>query len=79
MTVYALMPVFNRLSMTKTAINCLRLQEFDDKLMIIVVDDGSTDGTQEYLDTQSDIVVLQGDGTLWWGGGYRLRISIYFG
>ena len=74
MTVHALMPVFNRLSMTKSAIDCLRRQEIDDRLIIIIVDDGSTDGTKEYLETQSDIIILLGNGNLWWGGAIDLGL-----
>lgn len=69
MTVYALMPVFNRLEMTRAMLDCLNQQVLDEPLRIVVVDDGSTDGTGEFLKGQADVTTLKGDGSLWWGGG----------
>ena len=68
MTVHALIPVFNRLVMTRNVLENLRRQELDEALTITVVDDGSTDGTAEFLRDLDDVVVLAGDGNLWWGG-----------
>ena len=68
MTVHVLMPVFNRLAMTQAMLTCLRAQQVDESLSIVVIDDGSTDGTGEFLKTHADVVVLRGDGSLWWGG-----------
>lgn len=74
MTVHVLLPVFNRLSATQTMLQCLRAQVIDVPLAIIVIDDGSTDGTGEFLREQSDVTVLQGNGALWWGGSIDLGI-----
>ena len=68
MTIHVLMPVFNRLAMTQGMLTCLRAQKVDESLSIIVIDDGSTDGTEEFLKSQADVTVLCGDGSLWWGG-----------
>lgn len=68
MTVYVLMPVFNRLAMTKSMLDCLRAQQTEESLSLIVIDDGSTDGTGDFLRAQPGVMVLHGDGTLWWGG-----------
>ncbi|MBY5815642.1 glycosyltransferase family 2 protein [Rhizobium leguminosarum] len=68
MIVYVLIPVFNRLEHTKRVVDSLRAQRIAKKLRIIVVNDGSTDETAEYLQSQGDIVELRGSGNLWWGG-----------
>ncbi len=40
---------------------------------IIVVDDGSSDGTGEWItDNKPDITLLRGDGSLWWSGSINL-------
>lgn len=74
MTVFALIPVFNRLEHTRTVLHSLRAQNRAEDLCVVVVDDGSTDGTAEYLRTQSDLVVLNGNGNLWWGGAIDLGL-----
>ena len=49
---------------------CLRAQKNVD-LRIVVVDDGSTDGTASFLAQQQDLAVLKGDGSLWWAGAMQ--------
>lgn len=73
MAVYALMPVFNRLALTRQAIDSLRQQRGVD-VRIVVIDDGSTDGTPDFLASQQDLIVLQGNGDLWWGGAMDLAM-----
>lgn len=75
MTVHVLIPVFNRLSMTKTIIEQLYDQCVDEDLRITVIDDGSSDGTAEYLKTQKDIRTITGNGNLWWGGAVGRGLS----
>jgi GT2 family glycosyltransferase len=42
-------------------------------LNIIIVDDASTDGTKKYLQNHfSDLTILNGDGSLFWGGAIKL-------
>lgn len=50
------MVTFNRLTLLKEAITALRVQTVALK-HIIVIDNGSTDGTAEWLDEQADLVV----------------------
>jgi GT2 family glycosyltransferase len=75
MTVYALIPVFNRLEATRRVLDCLHAQCSDEPIRVVVIDDGSTDGTGEFLATQRDLTVLKGDGRLWWGGAVQLGLS----
>jgi GT2 family glycosyltransferase len=72
-TVHVLIPVFNRLALTQAVMGCLR-QQRGVTLKVIVVDDGSSDGTADYLATQPDVHVLRGDGSLWWGGAMELGL-----
>jgi GT2 family glycosyltransferase len=43
-------------------------------LKIVVIDDGSTDGTESFLASQSDVLTVKGNGSLWWGGAIDLGI-----
>jgi GT2 family glycosyltransferase len=76
MTVHVLMPVFNRLAMTRQMIEDLRAQAVDELLHVVVVDDGSTDGTSEWLASQTDLSVVKGNGSLWWGGGINAGLAL---
>lgn len=75
MTVHVLIPVFNRLALTRRVLDCLHTQQVDEPLRLIVIDDGSTDGTAEFLASQQDITVLKGDGSLWWGGAIEAGLQ----
>jgi len=74
MTIHVVIPVFNRLAQTKALVECLRQQRLKATLRLLIVDDGSSDGTDQWLATQPDIQVLQGDGTLFWGGAVNLAL-----
>jgi glycosyltransferase involved in cell wall biosynthesis len=59
--VSVIIPTFNRLALLQETLESVRRQTFRD-FEIIVVDDGSTDGTGEWLKTRNDlIVVVQGN------------------
>lgn len=75
MTVHVLIPVFNRLPLTQRVLRCLHAQQLGEPLNLIVIDDGSTDGTADFLGSQQDLTVLKGDGSLWWGGAIELGLQ----
>ncbi|NJN24197.1 MAG: glycosyltransferase [Acaryochloridaceae cyanobacterium RL_2_7] len=57
MDVSIIIPTYNRLwSLPKTIKTC---QESEVSSEIIIIDDGSTDGTWEWLQQQSGLVILQ--------------------
>jgi GT2 family glycosyltransferase len=65
-TIYIVIPVHNRKEKTESCLKCLSRQSYTNSC-IIVIDDGSTDGTSEMINKQfPDVVVLKGDGNLWW-------------
>lgn len=74
-------PVFNALSFTE---RCLKHLEEKTSLAdahklaidIVLVDDGSTDGTAEWVSTHCpDVKLIPGDGNLWWSGGMNKGIQ----
>lgn len=76
MNIAIIIPVFNR---KEASLNCLRqlekLPHADADITVIVVDDGSTDGTSEAIaDAFSEVILLNGDGNLWWSGGINMGI-----
>ena len=58
MTFSVIIPTYNRLSLLRRTLESLFQQEFSD-YEIIVVDDGSTDGTHEYLQSLSNEKKIQ--------------------
>ena len=75
MTVNIIIPVFNRINETKKIISNLRVQNTDEKIKILIIDDGSNDGTSEWLNLQKDLFFLKGNGKLLWGGAINLGIN----
>ena len=67
--VHVIVPVHNRVSMTRACLKHLHAQSLIDRLAITVVDDGSTDGTGAMLAEEfPDVRVIEGDGRLFWTG-----------
>lgn len=72
MKVAVLIPVFNHLEFTIKAVKDL-LPFKNNQLEVVVIDDGSSDGTYQWLTNQAkDVIVLRGDGNLWWSGAINL-------
>ena len=75
MTVNVIIPVFNRINATKKIISNLRVQNTTEEIKILIIDDGSNDGTSEWLSSQEDLFFLRGNGKLLWGGAIDLGIN----
>ena len=69
-----LIAVHNRLAFTQRCVESLRVASREKAVRYVVVDDGSTDGTAEWLAGQPDIETLRGNGDLWFGGATDLGI-----
>ncbi|NEQ38356.1 MAG: glycosyltransferase family 2 protein [Okeania sp. SIO3I5] len=68
-SVYIIIPVHNRKHLTLGCLENLTKTGDRQKYHIVVIDDGSTDGTTEEINAQyPDVIVLPGDGDLWWTG-----------
>ncbi len=68
--IVAVVVTYNRLECLKKVISCLQSQQI--KLFkILVVNNGSTDGTTEWLNDQNDILVFHQDNVGGSGGFYR--------
>lgn len=77
LNVAIVIPAHNRKSIT---LDCLqKLTKIDVTgiaLQIIVVDDGSTDGTSGAVQERfTSVTVLKGDGNLWWSGATNLGVA----
>ena len=73
--VYVLVPCHNNKEDVLEVLACLGRQSYKD-MRIVLVDDGSTDGTDASVAAAfPDAVVLKGDGTLWWTGANELGLQ----
>jgi GT2 family glycosyltransferase len=71
---YIVIPVFNRWAFTQACLHSLR-QQTEPDFRVIVVDDGSTDGTGERLRQDfAEVEVVQGNGQLFWTAGVNAGI-----
>ena len=74
--IHIIIPVHNRLNFTIDCLNSLKKQDIYNQFNLIVVDDGSTDGTSEYLKKNfPEVKILNGDGSLYWGGAINCGIK----
>jgi len=69
--IYILLPIHNRKETTREFIECLKLQTYH-KFSLVVIDDGSTDGSFEMIrEIFPDAVHIRGNGNWWWGGSLQ--------
>ena len=72
--VYIVTSVHNRRHFTEPFLGCLHQQKWPN-LKIIIVDDGSTDGTSEMIREKfPQVILLHGDGNLWWTAATNVGI-----
>ena len=73
--IYILIPVHNRIEKTIRCLESIYMQNEND-IQIVVVDDGSTDGTKDGIQNKyPEITVLNGTGSLFWTGAVVLGIE----
>lgn len=76
--VWIIIPVHNRCATTKACLENLSKLKVLNRFQVVVVDDGSTDGTAEMLNDFPECKVLKGDGNLYWGGGIAMGMKEAF-
>lgn len=72
--VLGLFTCHNRYEKTRKCLESL-LEDTQISWAFIAVDDNSTDNTRTYLESKEKIMVIQGDGNLYYSGGMRLAIE----
>ena len=84
MKVAILIPIFNGLDFTKKALKeiFLQLEELKDNAVsfqVIVIDDGSSDGSSDWININYPKVrIAKGDGNLWWSGSINEGARLAF-
>lgn len=69
---WVIIPVHNRKNITLDCLCELRRGRCWKRINVVIIDDGSTDGTAEAIQRAFPTVhLLKGDGSLWWGGSIK--------
>ena len=73
--IYIVTPVYNRKKYTKNYLNALKKQSVKD-FKVIIVDDGSTDGTSEMIEQEfPEVILLKENGDLWWAEATNIGVK----
>ncbi|MEM7511611.1 MAG: glycosyltransferase family 2 protein [Bacteroidota bacterium] len=73
--IYIVIPVFNRKEFTRKCLYSLQEQTFTD-FKIIIVDDGSTDGTDKMLEEEfPEVIRLETSGNLFWTASTNVGVE----
>ena len=68
-------PVFNRKEFTSNYLQSLREQTFND-FKVIIVDDGSNDGTSNMIKNNfQEVILIETEGDLWWSESTNIGIK----
>ena len=71
-----IIPIHNRVNYTISCIESLKKQDCINDLNIFLVNDGSTDQTTEIVNKKfPDVKILEGNGSLFWGGAVNYGIK----
>jgi GT2 family glycosyltransferase len=72
---YVVIPVHDRLALTRACLSALERQTIDE-FTVVIIDDGSSDGTADVVKREFPrAVLLHGDGSLWWAGAMNAGIA----
>lgn len=64
--IYIVLPVYNRLNYTKKCVASIFSQTYKD-FTLILINDGSTDGTEEFIKSKyPSVKIINGNGNWWW-------------
>ena len=76
--VYVITAVHNRINITERFIESLANQTYVERIHFLMVDDGSTDGTDKMVRRRyPDSTILYGDGNLFWGGALDMAYKYF--
>jgi GT2 family glycosyltransferase len=72
--IFIITPVFNRITFTDNYLKALS-EQTDSNFKIIIVDDGSTDGTSEMIEKNyPSVIILKQKGDLWWAESTNIGV-----
>jgi len=73
--IFVIIPIHNGIKNTIRCLNNLQNLTYSN-FKVIVIDDGSSDGSYDYIKSHyPEIVLLKGKGNLWWSGSVNLGVK----